>query len=647
MLPINLRKRIIWGIGIFLILFLIGVGVYKFYCSHGKNDLEVKNTEEAASTQPADSSIDNPTADQYVLTGTGADWIGKYDAYGDLRDYTSSYPSNDKGDGDLQISWYKQAVKLSDNELNKIYHDFQIASGEKLQIFVVGKISAPQNLAGHSVYYIYMESAKIFNFAFIDEIRNKFIVLSLVSNYGMCSSWKDCGNITGSYFGGVIDGLNFKDLESPELINVPEMNFKLVPTGARVLGEGENREDDIVRTGGIHIGYNNNLISIKPLPDTTSRLDTSVGELFLENGCYRYIRTDGSYQNYEMLPYFLSYNGPEMLSGKGNMPYDAEITWLLDKNTKKLTITGYDLENGLGCGQAYNSCTNIVNGQSWFDEQKLVLVGKTKNGDGIFELSDKATNPYYRKQFENSGNYDPDFNYDYSNTSTDYLAAVKKTEEKMWKIFIDGISVVFWKDNFGNWRAYRDAKFAPMAECGKPVIYLYPQKDTNVNVKVAPNGGLTKVDPAYPSDGWNVHATPQSELTNLADGQQYPYLFWEGKAYNMITPDYGFVMSRAEVGEKMKIILAKLGLNEKETADFLEFWQSKLEVSPYVFVTFVPQSEFDKMAPLTVSPRPDKVIRVFMDYAPLDAPVFVRAPQITTPTRTGFTVVEWGGRLHQ
>ena len=105
-------------------------------------------------------------------------------------------------------------------------------------------------------------------------------------------------------------------------------------------------------------------------------------------------------------------------------------------------------------------------------------------------------------------------------------------------------------------------------------------------------------------------------------------------------------MSKDEVGVKMPKILAKLGLNEKETKDFLEFWQPKLEVKPYVFVTFLPQREFDKLAPLTVNPKPDTVIRVFMDYEPLEKFINVPEPQFSTPIRTGFTVVEWGGRLH-
>ena len=50
-------------------------------------------------------------------------------------------------------------------------------------------------------------------------------------------------------------------------------------------------------------------------------------------------------------------------------------------------------------------------------------------------------------------------------------------------------------------------------------------------------------------------------------------------------------------------------------------------------------------AKLEVTPAPDTVIRVFMTYKPLDAPVQIQPQTLTAPERSGFTVVEWGGGL--
>lgn len=68
---------------------------------------------------------------------------------------------------------------------------------------------------------------------------------------------------------------------------------------------------------------------------------------------------------------------------------------------------------------------------------------------------------------------------------------------------------------------------------------------------------------------------------------------------------------------------------------------------PYYFIAFVPQAEFDKIAPLSIQPQPDTIIRVFIDYKGLNQRVEVSNPKIITPKRKGFTVVEWGGALHK
>lgn len=257
-------------------------------------------------------------------------------------------------------------------------------------------------------------------------------------------------------------------------------------------------------------------------------------------------------------------------------------------------------------------------------KDEMVQTGTLSNGDAIYVYKDqeKARELYNTIYFP-------------SNDSQDKIS---------FEDFLSANSYFIWFDKLGTPIKFELAKYVSGAECGKPVIYLYPEKDMNVTVKVEPNGGLKLTEPMY-NNGWNVWATTKSELTNLSDGLKYPYLFWEGHAYNYTTPDGGFVLKRENVERDMKILLARLGLNGKESADFMEFWQPKLKVEPFVYVTFLAQTEFDKLAPLTVSPKPDKIIRVFMDYTPLDQFMYVAPLEITTPERTGFTVVEWGGRL--
>ena len=91
--------------------------------------------------------------------------------------------------------------------------------------------------------------------------------------------------------------------------------------------------------------------------------------------------------------------------------------------------------------------------------------------------------------------------------------------------------------------------------------------------------------------------------------------------------------------------LAQLGLNAQESADFREFWEPRMTAAPYYFVTFLGTQQMNQIAPLTITPTPDTLIRVLMDFHPLQKPIEVQGFDIKTPTRHAFTVLEWGGVL--
>ena len=94
----------------------------------------------------------------------------------------------------------------------------------------------------------------------------------------------------------------------------------------------------------------------------------------------------------------------------------------------------------------------------------------------------------------------------------------------------------------------------------------------------------------------------------------------------------------------LKSTLPKYGLNAKETSDFMEFWVPKFTGAPYYRISFL-TSDWNKAAPLQVSPAPRTSIRLFMDWSKLSGPATSSAPQIVTPSRDGYTLVEWGGLL--
>ncbi len=177
----------------------------------------------------------------------------------------------------------------------------------------------------------------------------------------------------------------------------------------------------------------------------------------------------------------------------------------------------------------------------------------------------------------------------------------------------------------------------------KPVIYLYPEKETEASVKLGYNGTLTITEPEY-GDGWSVTAKPDGTLT-AEDGKDYPYLFWEGErnfGYDIIE---GFCVSGDDTAAFLSEKLSYLGLSDSEKAEFLEFWLPHMEKNAYNIITFRGEDYTDN-AVLDIAPAPDTVIRVFMTYAPSDGYIEI-APQTLSeaPERNGFTVVEWGGAV--
>lgn len=178
--------------------------------------------------------------------------------------------------------------------------------------------------------------------------------------------------------------------------------------------------------------------------------------------------------------------------------------------------------------------------------------------------------------------------------------------------------------------------------CYKPVIYLYPEEKAEVSVKLNYNGKLTYTIPDY-KDGWSVTAYPGGQIVN-SDGTQYPYLFWEGVGETDYNLSEGFCVKGSDAEKFLCEKLALMGLSKSEIEDFNEFWVPFLKRNPYNRICFQTTAYTDN-AELVISPKPDSVLRVFMVYTPLEAPILIKDQTLDTFERKGFAVVEWGGAV--
>ena len=180
----------------------------------------------------------------------------------------------------------------------------------------------------------------------------------------------------------------------------------------------------------------------------------------------------------------------------------------------------------------------------------------------------------------------------------------------------------------------------------KPIIYLYPKEKTDVSVKLLNSDNLITTYPKY-NDLWNVTAYPDGKLLDKKTNRELYGLYWEGKNHTATMKNDGFVVAGEDTISFLEDKLKVLGLTEREADEFIIFWLPKLEENKYNYIRFETVEEINTYMPLEISPKPDTVIRILMDYKPLDKKINVKEQILTTPKRNGFTVVEWGGSLIQ
>lgn len=175
----------------------------------------------------------------------------------------------------------------------------------------------------------------------------------------------------------------------------------------------------------------------------------------------------------------------------------------------------------------------------------------------------------------------------------------------------------------------------------KPVIYLYPEEEIGVSVKLKCDGELIVTYPEY-GDGWNVLAQPDGTLTNLDDGREYSYLFWEAKSEVEYDFSEGFCVRGVDTADFLRDTLSALGLTAREYNEFIVYWLPLMQGNKYNLISF--QGEvYENAAELDISPAPDSVLHVFMAWKPLDGPIEIQPQELDPFVREGFTVVEWGG----
>lgn len=227
--------------------------------------------------------------------------------------------------------------------------------------------------------------------------------------------------------------------------------------------------------------------------------------------------------------------------------------------------------------------------------------------------------------------------------------------------------------NDGSWCAPPFANEGDGTYCiGKPIIYLYPETPTFVDVfietvgtvfvskpQIEQLGGLALIENSQSKEGlalsekregWqNVLAYPNGNLSY--QGNQYRELFYETDVEDFEKPTNGISISKENIEPELKQILTKLGLNTFEANEFLEFWVPilKNQDKPYIQFSLIQGAAKDEIDKVIINPKPETFIEILAYFKPLDTP-FQGSTLILPshpPKRIGFTAVEWGGVLDE
>ncbi|MEI3392877.1 MAG: hypothetical protein V8R39_07405 [Clostridia bacterium] len=233
----------------------------------------------------------------------------------------------------------------------------------------------------------------------------------------------------------------------------------------------------------------------------------------------------------------------------------------------------------------------------------------------------------------------------------------KKNKIKFWITFLAFIAIivvviiafakVFNNDNCENntLKNNPNNEFLenPMMTVDKPIIYLYPEKEQEISVKLGKPENIICSYPEYKTE-WNVISKPNGDLIDLDTNRNLYALYYESKnVVDFKVEEDGFIVNKTDVASFLEEKLNVLGLNEREAEEFIVYWLPRLQQNEYNYIRFATTDEVNKNMPLEFSENLDTLIRVLMIYKGIEEPIKVKEQKLTSPKRTGFVVVEWGG----
>lgn len=179
----------------------------------------------------------------------------------------------------------------------------------------------------------------------------------------------------------------------------------------------------------------------------------------------------------------------------------------------------------------------------------------------------------------------------------------------------------------------------------KPVLYLYPEKETKVKVSFEKPELLTTTYPKF-KNAWEVIAKSNGDLKDK-DGKYYYGLYWEEEGSTNVDFKEGFYVTKDNAIKFLEEKLSYIGLTERESNEFIMYWLPILEKNNKSVVYFELTEERQAFNKLIIKPTPDSMLRLAIHVKKVDKkPANLVEQKLTKFERKGFAAVEWGGVVH-
>ena len=175
----------------------------------------------------------------------------------------------------------------------------------------------------------------------------------------------------------------------------------------------------------------------------------------------------------------------------------------------------------------------------------------------------------------------------------------------------------------------------------KPVLYLYPEKETNVKVYFENNNLLTTTYPKF-RNSWNLRVLPDGSMYDENNNYYYA-LYWEEIPTKIVDFSTGFYVNSNNAIQFLEDKLSLIGLNDRERNEFIMYWLPILENNNHSLVYFELTDEKQENNKLIIEPTPDSLLRLTMHVKRVNKKVNIKQQKINTFERKGFIAVEWGG----